>query len=158
MGNTAGYMVTFTTYGTWLQGSRRRFVKDGEILEPNEKLEQANKNALKNDEVKLSKKEREIVKFAVLQEAERIGENILALSVGRTHVHIVINEGGKPVDKVVNRFKTAAYFALRENGFNRKVWTKSYDNRFCFDGISLRNRIKYVNKQCRDEGGKSAWP
>jgi REP element-mobilizing transposase RayT len=149
MGNTFGYMATFTTYGTWLQGDKRRFVKDGDILDPSVKLEQVNKSALKYDEVKLSKQERDIVKIAILQEAERIGEMILALSVQNDHVHIVIKEGGKPVDKVVNRIKTAAYYALREIGFKGKVWTKGYDNRFCFDEYSLRNRIKYVERQAK---------
>jgi hypothetical protein len=144
MGKTLGYMVTFTTYGTWLQGNKRGFVKDGEILEACEKLEQANKKALKGDEVKLGKREREIARTAILQEAERIGETILALSVWSRHAHIVIKEGGKPADKVVNRFKTAAYYALRERGFKGKVWTIDYDKRFCFDEAALRNRIEYV--------------
>jgi REP element-mobilizing transposase RayT len=147
MRNTFGYMATFTTYGTWLQGDKRRYVKDGEILEPSMKLEQVNKSALIYDVVILSKQERDIVKIAILQEAERIGETILALSFQGTHVHIVIEEGGKPVDKVVNRFKTAAYYALREIGFKGKIWTKGYDNRFCFDENSLRNRVKYVKRQ-----------
>ncbi|MGB7581164.1 MAG: transposase [Sedimentisphaerales bacterium] len=147
MGNTLGYMVTFTTYGTWLQGDKRGFVKDGETLEGCEELEQANKKAIKGDEVRLKKREREIARTAILQEAERIGETILALSVWSSHVHIVIKEGGKPADKVVNRFKTAAYYALRERGFKGKVWTRSYDSRFCFDEAALKNRIKYVEGQ-----------
>ncbi len=147
MGKTLGYMVTFSTYGTWLQGDKRGYVKDGKILEACEKLEQANKSIQTYDEVKLGKEQREIVRIAMLQEAERIGETILALSVWSSHVHIVIKEGGKPVDKVVNRLKTATYYALRERGFKGKVWTKSYDNRFCFDEAALRNRIKYVEGQ-----------
>ena len=147
MGKTLGYMVTFTTYGTWLQGCEDGFVKDGEILKACEKLEQANKKALKGDEVELGKQEREIARTAIIQEAERIGETILALSVWNRHVHIVIKEGGRPIDKVVNRFKTAAYYALRERGFRRKVWTRGYDKRFCFDERALKNRIGYVERQ-----------
>jgi hypothetical protein len=30
MSKTVGYMVTWTTYGTWLQGEKKGFVKDGE--------------------------------------------------------------------------------------------------------------------------------
>ena len=32
MANALGYMATWTTYGSWLQGDKRRFVKDGKIL------------------------------------------------------------------------------------------------------------------------------
>jgi len=33
-----GYMVTFTTYGTWLQGDKRGYVKDGKVLCKNDVL------------------------------------------------------------------------------------------------------------------------
>lgn len=32
------YMLTWTTYGTWLQGDKRRYVKDGETAR-NQKIE-----------------------------------------------------------------------------------------------------------------------
>ena len=31
MAKTLGYMITWTTYGTWLQGDERGYVKDGNI-------------------------------------------------------------------------------------------------------------------------------
>jgi len=31
MRKAPGYMETFTTYGTWLQDEKKRFVKDGEV-------------------------------------------------------------------------------------------------------------------------------
>jgi len=37
-----GYMVTWTTYGTWLQGDKRGYVKDGKTLAQNDKLKSAN--------------------------------------------------------------------------------------------------------------------
>jgi len=32
MSKLVGYMVTWTTYGSWLQGDKRGFVKDGKIF------------------------------------------------------------------------------------------------------------------------------
>jgi len=146
MGKTFGYMVTFTTYGTWLQGDRRGFVKDGKVLEACGKLEQINKKMQRGDKVKLGKEEREIARNAILQEAARIGEKILALSIWSNHVHVVVKEGGKPVDMVVNRLKSAAYYALRECGVEGRLWTKGYDKRFCFDDRAMKDRIAYVTK------------
>lgn len=117
MGKTLGYMVTFTTYGTWLQGDERGFTKNGKILSVNKELEQANKKRQSSKEVTLKKEQREIVRSTILQEAARIGENVLAISVRSNHIHAVIEGGGKGADMVVNRFKTAAFYALRENGF-----------------------------------------
>jgi len=145
MGRTLGYMVTWTSYGSWLQGDARGFVKDGHILGENKGLEQANRKMLIGDRFKLKKEQREVVRRAILLEAERIGEKILAISVCSNHIHMVIGEGGNSVDKVVNRFKSAAYYALRESGVEGRVWTRGYDKRFCFDENSLAERIKYVD-------------
>jgi len=149
MSNTRGYMVTWTTYGTWLQGNKQGFVKNGKILGENEGLEQANRKMLISDIFKLRKEQREIVRTAILFEAERIGEKIIALSVCSNHIHIVIGEGGNSVDKVVNRLKCAAYYALRECGVEGRIWTRGYDKRFCFDDRPMKNRIAYVMKQRR---------
>jgi len=144
MGNTLGYMVTWTTYGTWLQGDERGWVKKGKILRASRGLEQANRERRSGDSVKLRKGQREVVRSAIVQEAERIGEKVLAMSVWSNHVHVVIEGGGKPVDKVVSRLKDAAYYALQERGVEVRVWTSGYDKRFCFDEKSLRERIEYV--------------
>jgi len=155
MGKTLGYMVTFTTYGTWLQGDKRGFVKNGKILEASEGLEQANKKMQSSEEVTLKKEQREIVRDAILQEAARIGENVLAIAVRSNHIHAVIEGGGKPIDMLVNRFKTAAYYALRNNGFEQKIWTRGYDKRFCFNEKDLKAKIAYVNRH--GNGLKIMW-
>jgi len=53
MPNTLGYMVTWTTYGTWLQGDERQYVKDGQVLPPNKAIAAANRLALKKNPVHL---------------------------------------------------------------------------------------------------------
>jgi len=42
MGKLIGYMVTWTTYGSWLQGDKRGYVKNGEILLAEKILEKSN--------------------------------------------------------------------------------------------------------------------
>jgi len=144
MGKTCGYMVTWTTYGTWLQGDERGYVKKGKVLCGNAGLERANKRMQKGDAVKLRRAEREVAKKAILAEAERIGEKVLAVLVWSSHVHVVIGGGGKATGKVVSQFKLAAYHALRECGFDGRIWTRGYDTRFCFDEKALKGRIAYV--------------
>ena len=137
-------MVTWTTYGTWLQGDKRGFVKDGKILGENKGFEQANRKMIVGDGFKLKKEQREVVRKAILMEAERIGEKLLAISVCSNHIHVVIGKGGNSVDKVVSRLKSAAYYALRDNGVERRMWTRGYDKRFCFDKSTWEQKIKYV--------------
>ncbi len=144
MGETYGYMVTWTTYGSWLQGDERGFVKKGQVLGGSKGLKEANRRRRRGNGVKLKKSEREVARRAMLGEAERIGEKVLALSVWSNHVHVVIGEGGKPIGKVVSRLKSAAYYALRERGIDGRMWTRGYDKRFCFDERALKDRMAYV--------------
>ena len=65
-----GYMVTWTTFGSWLQGDERGYVKDGETLPANDKLKTANQNQQKFQTVKLNPNQKQIVQNAILQEAE----------------------------------------------------------------------------------------
>ena len=137
-------MVTLTTYGTWMQGDERGFVKKGKVLSGSKGLQQANESRRTGDVVKLKKVEREVVRKTILEEAERIGGEILALSIWSNHLHIVIETGGRSIEKVVSGLKSAAYFAMRERGFKGRLWTRGYDKRYCFDEESLKSRIAYV--------------
>lgn len=144
MAKVLGYMVTWTTYGSWLQGDKRGYVRKGEVLSGSEGLERANKKMRRNGTVKLGKKEREIIRRAILAEGERIGERILAVSVGSKHVHVVIAADGKTISKVVSRLKCAAYYEAQKDGAGRRLWTRGYDKRLCLDEQSLVARIRYV--------------
>ncbi len=142
-------MVTWTTYGSWLQGDKRGSVRKKKLLCESKGLQKANKGRRTTGVVKLKKVEREVVRKAMLEEADRIGEEMLALSLWSNHVHVVIGKGGRSVEKVVSRLKSAAYYALRERGFKGRLWTRGYDKRYCFDEKALRDRIDYVGRHGR---------
>jgi REP element-mobilizing transposase RayT len=139
-------MLTWTTYGTWLQGDERGYVKKGKILGENPKLKKANVESMPRNEVRLNKKQQEIVKEAIIKEAEKTKEEILALAVCSNHIHMVLRYAIKPIEKTAGLFKNAARVALQKEGFVGRVWTRGYDKRYCFDEKSLKNRIEYINK------------
>lgn len=144
MAKTLGYMITWTTYGTWLQGDQRGYVKDGRIHPKNERLLDFNKQQQLQDAVHLSKFQQQTVRDAIVKEGESRGHHIYALSVKPTHVHVVIERNPEPISKVVAYYKRAARLALKAVGHEGKLWTKGYDKRFCFDRATLRERVKYV--------------
>jgi REP element-mobilizing transposase RayT len=144
MAKMLGYMITWTTYGSWLQGDNRGYVKDGEILGRNETLRKANIKKLKNNVVELTRQERQIVRDAILNKAESLGQKLYALVVCSNHVHIVADHISESIEMVVSRYKNAARLALRANGFVARVWTRGFDKRFCFNRRQLRIKIKYV--------------
>ncbi len=144
MGKIIGYMITWTTYGTWLQGDKRGYVKDGKILRKNDALLQSNLKRLKNPATRLTTEHCSIVRRAILKKAKEIGQQIYAIAVCSSHVHIVAEHANESIEKVVSYYKNAARIALRGGGFVGRVWTKGFDKRFCFDRDQLQSRIKYV--------------
>jgi len=146
MARMIGFMATWTTYGTWLQGSKKGYVKNGITIKANPELEKSNKELLKHDKIKIPKSLRIIVKNAILKEAEEIGQKVYAIAVCSNHVHIVIESIGKRCGYSVGRFKKAATKILRKYGFNDKVWTKGFDKRYCYNEQELEKKIKYVQR------------
>jgi len=142
-------MVTWTTYGTWLQGDRQGYVKRNKILKRNPNLKRANIARQRGKTIKLTRQQREIVYKAIERAAVRIGQKIYSIAVCSNHVHIVVDYTGRPLEDLVRRYKMAGYFALRKNGFAGRVWTRGYDKRFCFDEESLQKRIDYVQRHDR---------
>ena len=144
MGKIIGYMITWTTYGTWLQGDKRGYVKDGKILRENDTLLQSNLKRLKNPATRLDTEHCAIVRRAVLNKAKEIRQHIYAIAVCSSHVHIVAERTNESIEKVVSFYKNAARLALRSNGFIGRIWTKGFDKRFCFNREELENKIQYV--------------
>ena len=145
MAKTLGYMITFTTYGTWLQGDKRGFVKDGETYAANQSLADSNKQNLSKSPVRLSKKHRAIAAEAIFEKADKLDQKILALAVCSNHVHLVADYVPTPIGKIVSHYKNSAQAALRKAGLAGRVWTKGFDKRYCFDEQALKSRIDYVN-------------
>ena len=144
MAITLGYMITFTTYGTWLQGDERGYVKKGRIYPRNKALRRINEQLQSQDTVFLSKAQQQIVKEAIMKEAAVQKQKIFALSVKPNHIHIVAQNSRQSISNVVAYYKKVARIALKATGHNGKLWTRGYDKRFCFDTESLERRIKYV--------------
>ena len=146
MNETLGYMVTWTTYGTWLEGEKKGYVKKGRVLEGDEKLRERGRQNQKHSTVRLARRQRVIIKEAILAGAASTGEDILAIAVSSNHVHVVLHNNGRPIWRTVSRLKNAGFQAMREQGFKGRLWTRGYDKRYCFDEGALRSRVDYVKR------------
>jgi REP element-mobilizing transposase RayT len=140
------YMLTLTTYGTWLQGDERGYVKDSVVLGGNENLELANKNQQICRAVRLNSQQKQIVKTAIESEAERIGQKIYALAVCSNHIHIVLENSNEKIPGAISRYKNKSTKALKRTGLSKPVWTRKYDKRFIYDNEHLQRTIDYVEK------------
>jgi len=139
-------MVTFTTYGTWLQGDERGWVKEGITYQAYPRIEEANRKQMQHPAVRLTRGERDVVREAILGKARERKQKVCAISVGANHVHIVLEYDACPISQVVQAYKNSATVSLKKNGLCGRVWTSGYDKRYCFDEESLRKRIEYVER------------
>ena len=144
MAKMVGYMVTWTTYGTWSQGDRRGYVREWKILPADAGLEEANKKLQKSGLVRLTPKQKRVVEEAVVKEAKRIGQEMLALAVCSNHIHLVASKGNESIENAVSRYKNVSSCALKKTGLTKRIWTRGFDKRFCFSGEHLEQKIKYV--------------
>jgi REP element-mobilizing transposase RayT len=146
-----GYMVTWTTFGSWLQGDERKYVKDGQVLDPDPKLKQSNLSAIKQEIIKLTPFQRNIAEIAILQEAKRINQKIHAIAVCTNHIHLLAEVSAESIEKAVHRYKYSATAALRNYVSQNKIWSKGFDKRFCYCKNEIEQKIKYI--QNHNENG-----
>ncbi len=140
-----GYMLTWTTYGTWLQGDKREYVKDSEILNANPGLEGSNRKVQSQETILLEPTQQKLVQASILEEAKKMNHLLYAISVKKTHVHMVVPDHPKGSSAIVAIYKNAGRQALRKTSAVGKVWTKGYDIRYCYNEQILKQRINYVN-------------
>ena len=139
-----GCMLTWTTYGTWLQGDRRGYVKNAEVLPADEYLYRANQKQMKFKPVRLSRKQQAIVMETILGIANKAEQKIFALAVASNHLHLLLEPAGVPFGRVVSRYKNTARKAIEAEGFNGQLWTKGFDKRYCNSKEELINKIQYI--------------
>ncbi len=145
MAKTLGYLITWTTYGTWLQGDERGYVKKGKVYSGSEGLSVSNRFTMSQDAIILKPPQRKMAHEAIMREAFQQNHRILALTVQYNHVHIVFAFNATPISRIVAQYKATARLAMKETGLTGRVWTKGYDKRYCFEKPRLADKIKYVN-------------
>jgi REP element-mobilizing transposase RayT len=100
----------------------------------------------KSPAVKLNKQEIKFIRQTILNEANEIGHEILALTVCTNHVHFVARSHSESIKEMVGKYKSLTTRALWEYGRTGRIWTIGYDKRFCFSEEELIRKIQYVNK------------
>ena len=144
MSGISGYMVTWTTYGSWLPGDKRGYVEDGQILPGDTQILKRNMNRQKLPTVLLNPREKEIVRQVVLGQAQKIGQEIQALAVCTNHVHLLARSHSESIKDTVARYKSLTTRVLWQHGRKGRIWTRGYDKRFCFTEEELIRRTRYI--------------
>jgi len=146
------YLITFTTYGTWLHGDKRASVNEEhnrfgeEFIPHNPGLNTKEQSLLKHPPIKLNAFCRNIVLRAILEVCEFRGWFAHSIHVRSNHVHIVVSGKEEP-EKMMRDFKIYATKAIKKAGDKmsaEKYWIRHGSTKYIWTKEKLRSSIAYV--------------
>jgi REP element-mobilizing transposase RayT len=160
------WLLTWTTYGSWLPGDARGFVSEQtdtngrkfirnipgtEVDCDNKRLRDAMAASLKGPPLKLSREQAHLVLAQFSETSGVRGYQLLAASVMANHVHLVVGVPGDPEpSKLLAVFKSYASRALnRQFGApaSRTWWTESGSKRKLPNDDAILAATRYVRDQ-----------
>ena len=165
------YLITFSTYGTWLHGNEKGSAdKEHNLpgtpyIPADPEWEEAETQTLKHPPVTLDATERRLVADAIVAVCQHRGWKLHACNVRTNHVHVVIAADAKP-EKVMNDFKSYATRAVREDTrteraatARERTWTRHGSTRYLNTEVSFQAALFYVlEEQGEDLGGMVEGP
>jgi REP element-mobilizing transposase RayT len=155
MGEALAYLLTWTTYGTWLPGDARGWVdrqrRHGEVVEPPDESREARaRERMTQSAVILDATARLTVGKAIRATCVYRGWTVHALEVRSNHVHTVVTAGGVApgeVMRVLKSYASRALTALQSLGPRKHWWTRDGSKRYVNTEESLHAAVKYVQSQ-----------
>ncbi len=147
------YLITFTTYGTWLHGKDSGSVHHelNQFGTPqligDESLERQEIGQLKGPPVSLDEARRSVVRDTIADVATHRGWTLQIVHVRSTHIHAVISAEVSP-EKVMNDLKSYSKRRLRESGLvgpEEQVWTRHGSTRYLWHEKMVQDAFDYVS-------------
>jgi len=155
MNDPVAYFITWTTYGTWLPGDPRGWVKRGQwvVQPPDAPQEQQARDKMMGGVVVLTSEQRTIVDAVVVDHCRIRNWPLHTRNVRTNHVQVVVTA---PVDPKVVREQLKAWASRRlseaaglraanKNG-QRRWWTEKGDIEWVRDEEHLAQIIRYVQE------------
>ena len=148
------FFLTWTTYGSWLPGDERGWVKwhDG-FQQPNERIRKAAAAKMVETEIALDTEQRNIVEQTVTRHCEIRGWYLHAVNCRTNHVHVVVTAANYDPETVRDQFKSWCTRKLKErerqkgcheDDMRQHWWTEGGSQRSIDDEDSLEAAIEYV--------------
>ena len=151
------YLITFTTYGSWLHGSAEGSIWKNKkenttvLIGEEQALNQSETARLKHPPFHLDDQQRQQVLESLLEVCRHRNWDAYAVHVRFNHVHAVISAHAKP-EKIMNDFKSYATRRLKDGYKNilpGKLWTRHGSTRYLWQENELTDAVNYV---CHGQG------
>ena len=146
------YLLTWTTYGTWLPGDERGWVKPGKGWQlPDPRAQQRAESFMTESACILDTNQRSLVEQSIARHCEIRGWVLHAVNCRSNHVHVVVSST-QPPEIVRNQFKAWCTRLLKEHQqahspdqiARQKWWTEGGSQRRIDDEDGLLRAIEYV--------------
>jgi REP element-mobilizing transposase RayT len=149
------YHLTWTTYGSWLPGDARGWVRKNYngVQSPQRKREENYRKRLSEEPVELTKSQRVLIQETITKHCEIRNWPLHAVNARTNHVHVIVT-ADRDTDEVMNQLKAWCSRALSDAAglqkplakkAGRRHWfTEGGDKQVIEDTEYLRNAIKYV--------------
>jgi REP element-mobilizing transposase RayT len=155
MAGPLAYLITWTTYGTWLPGDERGWVEDGVpgIQAPDRARREAARVLLKEPPVTLDEAQRAIVEATVRAHCDIRRWSLHALNARSNHIHVVVTASATSPEKVMEQFKAWCSRRLNEHnaasGPPRRArwWTDHGSTKWINDEDYFHNAVRYVQER-----------
>jgi REP element-mobilizing transposase RayT len=150
------YLLTWTTYGSWLPGDRRGWVDKHDCgaktpyQKPDGRREVMAKARMSESAVWLSPEARDAVDAAIRETCNYRTWPVHALNVRSNHAHVVVTaQGATPewVMKVLKSYGTRAMNRMYPQADRKHWWTEGGSKRYLNDERSVAAAVRYVNDQ-----------
>ncbi|MEQ8789860.1 MAG: hypothetical protein RIC55_26435 [Pirellulaceae bacterium] len=170
------WLITWTTYASWLPGDPRRyrtwrgrfyvpppkrFAKEGEPVYQAElhAVKHRMARAASDEEVRFSTAQMPLVFERILEEVDELEIPSAALAVGSQHVHWVALFAERRIRLTVGRMKAKVTERLKDAGFSAKrTWTKGCDMKSKTAQRDLEAAIDYVSRHEQEGCLVKTWP
>jgi REP element-mobilizing transposase RayT len=149
------YHLTWTTYGTWLPGDQRGWIKKrgSGVQAPDPQLEQRARDLMTESTVFLTPEQRAVVEKTICDHCRIRGWTLHAVNARTNHIHVVVTADSEP-DDVMKQFKAWCSRNLSDQASltqrvakraGRRHWfTEGGDKEVIEDEQYLFNAITYV--------------
>ena len=149
-GEPVGYFITWTVYGTFLQGDLRWWRKrNAGELSPQPLLEQWHPDRLNHDIILLSNEHRDVVKCEIENHCNQRNWKLWIANPRTNHVHIVVSALGYAGDTVRDQLKANCTRAIRgadDRFVGRPVWTTKGDVQYLRTEVDLELAMMYAGE------------
>lgn len=144
------YFITFTVYGTFLQGDARwwRSRRKG-TQSPQPLLEQWHRDRLKHDVILLKDEQRSVVQAEIERLCEFQGWKLWKANPRSNHVHVVVTASSCKGAKVRDQIKANCTRVIREQWpffVDRPVWTVGGDWQCINKVYELEQVLQYAGE------------